>query len=215
MDSKFLNLGVGDWRDVTIHTLGPNGTSSEAAAGFFSEWYRNQSPGSRVQVNLSDSYEHARSRMNEYSPEVLIVANAYPQIHNFYMDPRLNLLATFVFDTPLYGLVSKGPLITRKLTVATHPAPLLLIDELLPLGLEIDSVILAHSTSAAAAAAARGEVDVALTTEVAAKIHGLHFISNTRPIRMLWSVFALTRWSAQPAVACAAVNTALARRTVT
>ncbi|ELN4740965.1 MULTISPECIES: bacilysin biosynthesis protein BacA [Pseudomonadaceae] len=198
MDSKFLNLGVGDWRDVTIHTLGPNGTSSEAAAGFFSEWFGNQYPGSRVQLNLSDSYEHARSSMSDHSPEVLIVANAYPQIHNFYMDPRLSLVATFVFDTPLYGLVSKGPLATRKLTVATHPAPLLLVDELLPQGLEIDSVILALSTSAAAAAAARGEVDVALTTEVAANIHGLNFISNTRPIRMLWSVFMLTRWSRQP-----------------
>lgn len=198
MDSKFLNLSVGDWHDVMIHTLGPNGTSSEAAAGFFSEWFGQRYPGSRVQLNLSDSYEHARSSMDEHTPGVLIVANAYPQIHNFYMDPRLSLVATFVFDTPLYGLVSRGPLPTRKLTVATHPAPLLLIEELLPQGLEVDSVILALSTSAAAAAAARGEVDVALTTEVAANIHGLHFISSTRPIRMLWSVFALTRWSALP-----------------
>lgn len=39
---------------------------------------------------------------------------------------------------------------------------------------------------------------MALTTEVAANIHDLHFISSTRPIRMLWSVFALTHWSAQP-----------------
>lgn len=198
MESKFLDLGVGDWRDVKIHTLGPHGTSSEAAVGFFSKWLGHRYPGSRVQVNLSDSYEHARSRMDEHTPAALIVANAYPQIHNFYMDPRLSLVATFVFDTPLYGLVSRGPLTTRKVTVATHPAPLLLIEELLPQGLKVDSVILALSTSAAAAAAARGEVDVALTTEVAAKIHGLHFISSTRPIRMLWSVFALTRWSAQP-----------------
>ncbi|QKE62705.1 bacilysin biosynthesis protein BacA [Aquipseudomonas campi] len=198
MDSKFLDLGVADWREVLIHTLGPNGTSSEAAAGCFSEWFGHRYPGSRIQLNLSDSYEHARASMDEHAPGVLIVANAYPQIHNFYMDPRLSLVATFVFDTPLYGLASKGPLTTNKLTVATHPAPLLLIEELLPEGLEINSVILALSTSAAAAAAARGEVDVALTTEVAASIHGLHFISSTRPIRMLWSVFALTRWSAQP-----------------
>lgn len=201
MDRKFLNLGIADWRDVMIHTLGPSGTSSEAAAGFFSEWFGHRYPGSRVQVNLSDSYEQARSSMAEHTPRVLIVANAYPQINNFYMDPRLSLVATFVFDTPLYGLVSQGPLTTRKLAVATHPAPMLLIEELLPHGLEVDSVVLALSTSAAAAAAARGEVDVALTTEVAANIHGLHFISSTRPIRMLWSVFALTRWSEQPAEA--------------
>ncbi|MHB0774485.1 bacilysin biosynthesis protein BacA [Halomonas sp. WWR20] len=201
MDSRFLNLGIGDWRDVIIHTLGPSGTSSEAAAGFFAEWFEQRYPGSRVQLKLSDSYEHARSSMEEDTPAGLLVANAYPEIHNFYMAPQLSLVATFVFDTPLYGLVSKGPLTTSKLTVATHPAPRLLIEELLPQWLEVDSVTLTLSTSAAAAAVARGEVDVALTTEVAANIHGLHFISNTRPIRMLWSVFARARWSTRLAEA--------------
>ncbi|MEE3644781.1 MULTISPECIES: bacilysin biosynthesis protein BacA [unclassified Brenneria] len=201
MDRRLLNFGIGDWCDVNIHTLGPNGTSSEAAAGFFTEWFEQRYPGSRVRLNLSDSYEHARSSMETDTPAVLIVANAYPEIHNFYMEPQLSLVATFVFDTPLYGLVSKGPLTTSKPTVATHPAPRLLIEELLPQGLEIGSVVLALSTSAAAAAAAKGEVDMALTTEVAANIHGLHFISNTRPIRMLWSVFAHTRWSTRLAEA--------------
>lgn len=197
MYSKFLNLSVGDWGDVMIHTLGPNGTSSEAAAGFFSEWFGQRYPGSRLRLQLSDSYEQARSSMDEHMPRVLIVANAYPQIHHFYMDPLLSLVATYVFDTPLYGLASKSPLTTKRLTVATHPAPQMLIEELLPPGLEVDSVILALSTSAAAAAAAKGEVDVALTTEVAANIHGLRFVSNTRPIRMLWSVFALACTSGQ------------------
>ncbi|WP_315138726.1 hypothetical protein [Achromobacter marplatensis] len=195
MDSRLLNLGIGDWQDVIIHTLGPSGTSSEAAAGFFTEWFEQRYPGSHARLKLSDSYEHARSSMEKDTPAVLIVANAYPEIHNFYMEPQLSLIATFVFDTPLYGLASKGPLTTSKPTVATHPAPRLLIEELLPQGLEVRSVVLMLSTSAAAAAAAKGEVDVALTTEVAANIHGLHFISNTRPIRMLWSVFTHTCWS--------------------
>lgn len=197
MDNSLLNLGIGDWHDVIIHTLGPNGTSSEAAAGFFAKWLEQRHPESCVRIKLNDSYENACSSMEKETPAVLIVANAYPEIHNFYMEPRLNLVATFVFDTPLYGLASKGPLTTSKPTIATHPAPRLLIEELLPRGLEIDSVILTLSTSAAAAAAARSEVDVALTTEVAAKIHDLHFISNTRPIRMLWSVFTHTHWSAR------------------
>lgn len=201
MDSRLRNLGINDWHDVIIHTLGPSGTSSEAAAGFFTEWFKQRYPGSCVRLKLSDSYEHARSSMEKDTPAVLIVANAYPEIHNFYMEPQLSLVATFVFDTPLYGLVSKGPLTTNKPTVATHPAPRLLIEELLPQGLEVGSVVLTLSTSAAAAIAAKGEADVALTTEVAANIHGLHFISNTRPIRMLWSVFAHTSWSARLAEA--------------
>jgi prephenate dehydratase len=200
MDSNFLNFGIANWHKVTIHTLGPNGTSSEAAASFFTQWFGRRYPDSCVQLHLCDSYEYARSSMEEHTPEVLIVANAYPQINTFYMDPRLSLVATFMFDTPLYGLVSKGPLTKKKLTVATHPAPVLLIEELLPQGLEVGSVIFALSTSAAAAAVAKGEVDVALTTEVAAKIHGLQFISSTRPIKMLWSVFSLSSWCAQPSM---------------
>ena len=196
MDRNFMNVGVVDWRQLVINTLGPNGTSSEAAAHFFTQWFGRQYPGAQVQVNLCDSYEQARSSLVEQVPAVMIVANAYQQINHFYMDPRLALVATFVFDTPLYGLASKGPLTTKKLTVATHPAPMMLIEELLPEGLEVDSVILALSTRAAAGAAARGEVDVALTTEVAAALHGLNFVSSTRPIRMLWSVFAYTQWSA-------------------
>ncbi|MFT2112063.1 hypothetical protein [Marinomonas sp. 2405UD68-3] len=45
------------------------------------------------------------------------------------------------------------------------------------------------STSAAAKAVACGEVDMALTTEIAARLNELTFISRCRSIHMLWSVF--------------------------
>ena len=46
------------------------------------------------------------------------------------------------------------------------------------------------STSRAAQAVLLKEADIALTTEIAARLHKLNFISSTRPIQMLWSVFA-------------------------
>ncbi|WKV52727.1 hypothetical protein [Dickeya fangzhongdai] len=106
------------------------------------------------------------------------------------MDPRLKLTGTFVFDTPLYGLAIKEVLPDRPLVVASHPAPVPLIKELLPDGLNVECVVTMPSTSAAAQAVANREVDMALTTEVAVDLHRLRFISRTRPIHMLWSIFS-------------------------
>jgi len=105
------------------------------------------------------------------------------------MDNTLKLIATFLYDTPLYGIVAKGKLPKRPLTIASHPAPIPLINELLPQGIKIGEVLHMKSTSEAAAAVAAGKVDLALTTENAARLHKLDFISSTRPISMLWSVF--------------------------
>ncbi|MGW5238406.1 hypothetical protein ACWEOW_05700 [Monashia sp. NPDC004114] len=118
------------------------------------------------------------------------MANAYSEVNTFYMDSRLDLEQAFVFETPVYGLAARSdaplPLSCR---IATHPAPRALIGQLLPPGYQVSEVILATSTSAAAARAAAGEFDLALTTAPAARRHELCFISRTRPIRMLWSVF--------------------------
>lgn len=55
----------------------------------------------------------------------------------------------------------------------------------------MEEILYAASTSAAAYQARRRETDLALTTQPAAKANELEFISRTRPIRMLWSVFTL------------------------
>jgi prephenate dehydratase len=64
-----------------------------------------------------------------------------------------------------------------------------LVAELLPAAYAADNLVLTASTSAAALAARDLDTDVALTTEPAAALHQLEFISRTRTIRMLWSVF--------------------------
>ena len=60
--------------------------------------------------------------------------------------------------------------------------------------------MLSRSTSAAALAALSGEVEAALTTQPAAEHYGLSFISPTRPISMLWSVFRNADLAGGPAV---------------
>lgn len=184
-----MDMGLSRAVNFPIHTLGPAGTSSEYASQFFHRWMNENYVKSSQEIYLNDSYELARKNIKD-KKGLLIVANAYTKINDFYMDTRLKLLATFLYDTPLYGLVANKKLPDRSLYIASHPAPVPLIGELLPDGLCIEQIVEMSSTSAAAQAVVSGEVDIALTTEIAARIHKLNFISRTRPIHMLWSVFA-------------------------
>lgn len=188
MSYHFMDMGLSHAVNCPIHTLGPAGTSSEYASQFFHHWMTDNYQSSHHEIHLNNSYELARNKINT-EKGVLIVANAYPKINDFYMDTRLKIVATFLYDTPLYGLVTNRELPDRPLSIASHPAPVPLIAELLPEGLKIEKIIEMPSTSAAAQAVVSGEVDLALTTEIAARLHELNFISRTRPIHMLWSVF--------------------------
>ena len=119
-----------------------------------------------------------------------LVASAYPKVNAFYMAKELRLAGAFVLDTPVYGLAARpGSQLPHRCRVITHPAPEPLIWQLLPRVLEVEEVVFATSTSAAAEAVRKKQVDIALTNRNAALRHGLQFISSTRPIRMLWSIF--------------------------
>ncbi|MFF3909509.1 hypothetical protein ACFYZJ_26815 [Streptomyces sp. NPDC001848] len=174
---------------LRISSLGPAGTSSEQACRALQGHLLRRGHES-VQIELCDQYEEAGDRLVAGDCELVVVANAYSRIERFYMDPGLRLAAVFVKDTPHYGIAGvPGAGIGEKAAVVTHPAPRALIDELLPERFDLTEVVFASSTSAAAEAVAKGEVPLALTTALAARLHGLEFLSRTRPIRMVWSVF--------------------------
>jgi hypothetical protein len=73
--------------------------------------------------------------------------------------------------------------------IAAHSALAPLIGQLLPNGLRVAEIRGHASAEAAAADAAAGGADLALTTRSAARPYGLSFLSQVRSIRMLWSVF--------------------------
>lgn len=178
----------------TIGTLGPPGTSSELAARTLAS--RLAEAGSRMPdsgppgVRLFDTYEKAGGALRAQLVSHLVVANAYKAVHEFYMDPDLQLAMVFVLDTPMYGIAKPrgagAP--PPSPTIASHPSPVPIIGQLLS-GSGAHVVVPSDSTSAAALAAAEGRVDLALTTAPAAQMYGLEFITHTRPIRMVWSVF--------------------------
>lgn len=178
----------------TVATLGPAGTSSETAARRLTS---HMAAGASLRADesssttvLHDSYEDAANAVRNGSARFLVAANAYSNIAEFYMDPDLRLVGAFVHETPQYGIaVVDVEAVPAELRVATHPAPTPLILQLLPVGMRAREVVAASSTSMAAHAARSGAVDAALTTGPAAELYGLTFISKTRTIKMLWSVF--------------------------
>ncbi|OIJ21867.1 hypothetical protein BKP45_04010 [Anaerobacillus alkalidiazotrophicus] len=174
---------------VNIATLGPTGTSSEAAARYLLSFLKKSQGG----YTLFPSFEEASNDLVNGNSNILLVANAYERIDELYMSQDLKFLFSFVFETPLYGITKRrGEDLAknRTLKIATHHAPLSLIPWFLK---NIDrnyEIVLVNSTSEAAIKVQTGEVDLSLTTANAAQEYGLEFISPTRTILMLWSIFA-------------------------
>ncbi|MBQ0829538.1 hypothetical protein [Streptomyces tagetis] len=176
-------------KPLRISSLGPAGTSSEQACRVLQGNLVRRGHES-VLIELCDQYEEAADRLGRGDCELVVAANAYARVDRFYMDPALRLAAVFVKDTPHYGIAARpGAGLGPKAAVITHPAPRALVDELLPERFDLTEVVFASSTSAAAQAVARGDAPLALTTAPAARLHGLEFLSRTRPIRMVWSAF--------------------------
>jgi len=196
---QILDVALVPGDALTVATLGPAGTSSEASARHLLDWAVEALRACSGPIQLLPTYEQAMECVLTGRATHLLVANAYREINDFYMDPRLKIAAAYRFNTPNYGLAKcRGTQISSQIGVATHPSPIPLIEELLPIGVTVSVVVPMSSTSAAAAAVAGREVDVALTTDVAAEIYDLEFISRTRPIEMLWTAFCAARNGAGP-----------------
>ncbi|MEU4769923.1 hypothetical protein AB0H12_42565 [Actinosynnema sp. NPDC023794] len=189
----WITIDTAHRRPVTIGTLGPAGTSSEQAAGLASR--RLAAADDHPRLRLFDTYEEAAGALRSGEVSHFVVANAYKSVNEFYMDTRIALAEVFVMDTPEYGLAvpDDGREVPARPVIASHPSPVPLIMQLLPDRYTAGEIKVMSSTSLAARAAVDGATDLALTTETAARLHGLRFISRTRPIRMLWSVFVAER----------------------
>ncbi|MDR6226018.1 prephenate dehydratase domain-containing protein [Desmospora profundinema] len=173
---------------IRMSTLGPEGTSSEAAAQYLIAHL----PDKQVECTLYPTYEEAFEDLVNNRSNLFIVANAYQGIDQFYMSLKVRFLLPFVFETPLYGVAAKlrSPWLNKSpLTISTHHAPSSLIPWFLPHLKKEYELIPAHSTSEAARKVQRGEADLCITTANACRKYGLEFISRTRRIVMLWSVF--------------------------
>ena len=185
-DLGWVTLLPSDADVAVVGTLGPEGTSSEQAAGLV----RTRLPVDSA-TTLFQTYEEAHDALLVGDASHVVVANAYKEVHRFYMDDTIELSDVFVMDTPLYGIAKlrRRHDLPPVLTIASHPSPQPLVAQLLPERYTVGEIVSVDSTSSAAKAVAEGRFDLGITTEPAAALHGLEFISRLRPIRMVWSVF--------------------------
>jgi bacilysin biosynthesis protein BacA len=196
-----FTLAASNRRKISIATLGPEGTSSEDAARTF---LRNVGMDDS-RCLLFDTYEEAARSVERAENDLLLVANAYSNINQFYISHTLRLTTFFVHNTPPYGLALRrdraGAVDDGTLTIATHPAPAHFLSWFIATsGLKAKpDVRLVSSTSEAARLAARGEVDACITNDQARVRYDLEFCSRTRSIQMLWSVFKNEKDLAFPA----------------
>ncbi|WP_331106591.1 hypothetical protein [Archangium sp.] len=172
--------------EMRIATLGPEGTSSAEAGRALTTC----SPGGG-HCELFPTYEEAAEAVLGGRADYLLVANAYAHINHFYISDRLIVVGAFPFATPPYGVAVDPTRVRLASTsnLASHPAPLHLAEEWFRHSEHKPRFVTMSSTSEAALAVARGEVSACITTEVARKRTGLAFITRTKRIRMLWSVF--------------------------
>lgn len=179
--------------NLKFATLGPYGTSSEFATLKLCENINCD----KSNVILFNTYEEAFEDVKKNTSNAVIVANAYHGINNFYMDNKLELIATFIQNTPKYGIAVRKDFNIEELSnckvikIASHHAPTKKLDYYRD-GVFKDKsfdITLFDSTSSAARSVKENEFDFCLTNENAVEMYGLKFISKLTDISMVWSIF--------------------------
>ena len=178
-------------KTLTLGTLGPSGTSSEAALKYLISQIEQEEIN--VLVKLFDSFIDLQQALKNEQVDLALVPHAYEKINEFYMQPKFDLGFIFVHPTPVYVLAKRKDQ-EFKVTgsrIVTHPAPLPLLSELLPpqYSPQEMTVELVNSTSVAAKQVHQGLADLAITNEKAREYYDLEFVSIHGTIPMSWSVF--------------------------
>ncbi len=183
-----------------IATLGPEGSSSQCAARYLSTLI-----GEKLEILLFDTFEQASEYVEQNESCLLLVANAYQRVDNFYMNARTLLLGSFFFAPPAYYVACRDisalniKLSSNKpISIASHHAPLSRLENLIQsseqyvpgLSNAQIEVMASDSTSRGAQLTADGRVDCCLANTDAIKLHHLNIISQPLHIEMTWVAFS-------------------------
>ncbi|WP_237758938.1 hypothetical protein [Legionella birminghamensis] len=183
MSNKIINIG----------TLGPTGTSSEAATIYFTRTFRfRQKQVDQFAIILLNSFKCVLRELVHGDLTLAIVPHAYSKINLFYINPKIALYGIFIHDTPPYGLARREDTIPsgQYCRIVSHPAPAHLLDSLVDeMGLSGYEIEYVESTSKAALEVFERKADLALTNRNAMNKYGLVCCAPYGAIRMGWSVF--------------------------
>lgn len=188
-------FGGADFFVDAMHTLGPENTSSHIAAQALSH-----NICENIEIKLYPQFEMildsiASLKSGNLGAHLALVPSAYAGIDRFFMSQHTRLVGCFCFDTPPYHLAWSASQIdplapNATIRVATHPAPITLLPQLVPAGVRYE-ISSCPSTVAAANAALVGEADVALCN--LETIHAQHMAHHPKgiAIAMTWNLFLL------------------------
>lgn len=161
-----------------IRTLGPRGTNCERAAHF---WFHSRMIDGRVV--LHETLEEGVQHLKDEDRSALLACAVYPDLHTLVFSNlhRMTLADSFIIPTHNMLLAARGGGQGPPRTVASHPAPQVLV----PRGAEI---ILVTSNSIAARECAEGHVDACITTQPAADQYGLWVLEDFGPVPMDFTI---------------------------
>jgi len=174
-------MSRGATKSLRVHTLGPTGTNCEAAARHWIE----QRGLTDSEVVLHPTLERAVVDVLD-APEssALLACVVYPLLHEIVFKNLRDLTMRDCFVFPTHHMVYAGRPGATGRTVASHPAPVNLLD-----GFDVD-ITLVNSNSEAAATCAGGATDACITTMPAAQRHRLDVRTDFGPVPMGFSVHA-------------------------
>ncbi|WFE24985.1 hypothetical protein O7623_16290 [Solwaraspora sp. WMMD791] len=120
----------------------------------------------------------------EPESSALLACVVYPHLHEIVFKNLTMLTMRDCFVFPTHNMVYAGRPDTDWRTVASHPAPVNLLD-----GRDVE-IILVNSNSAAAATCSAGNTDACITTLPAAQRHQLDIRADFGPVPMGFSLHA-------------------------
>ncbi|HEY6798670.1 MAG TPA: hypothetical protein VI248_28665 [Kineosporiaceae bacterium] len=174
---------------LEVHTLGPEGTNCEAAAHHWLASRTDRDVGVVLHATLEEAVTEV---LAEPDHRLLLACVVYPALHEIVFRNLAEMVLQDCFVMPTHNMVLAGRSGRPVRTVASHPAPVNLLDG------SPARVELVTSNAQAAIICAAGTVDACITTLPAARAHGLDVLTDFGPVPMGFTVHA-----PQPALAVA------------
>ena len=182
-------------KKIKLVTMGPKGTTSSMAAEYFKKYALNNMNAADVEIMLYDTFESASIELKKENADFILLPNAYGKMTNFYWDITLELMFTFIIQTPEYGIatidVDKVKL-KNHVTIATCKAVEHLVSGMwsaLGMNEKDYTIVEAYSTKKSLMLLEEGKVDFALTNDTSLIGSDAFFITDTMHTEVLWSVF--------------------------
>ena len=166
---------------LQVHTLGPEGTNCEAAAR---HWLARRGETDAVVVLHPTLEKAVVDVLAAPADSVLLACVVYPNLHEIVFKNLRDMQMSDCFVMPTHHMVFAGREGGPQRTVASHPAPVNLLDDR---SLEFTIV---NSNSEAAITCAAGRTDTCITTLPAARQHGLDVLVDFGAVPMGFSVHA-------------------------